>query len=300
MPAVVTHTAILLLARARLVQLRDALDARLRAYPANARPLAMEQRLRDRATQAISFLAAPPHAPSDLLGGTALGGGISRLAVMGAMGPDIAGFSNALQPGQAWLFDTVHKASPDAQRERVIARTTDVALEIWNQARGRIRAELPTGQQDAALARVRAYVLGHLCHIAGDVVSHPFINDLEWHDGTDVQTKLAHADGEAAHDAAVAQRVFGRASLRDGPDWADAYPDPDKDVPNQLFAAYAEALENVLSVRSNRPKGLGRFEAVQEKLETPSPDAGFLRDGDRKSTRLNSSHIQKSRMPSSA
>lgn len=279
MPAVVTHTAILLLTRARLVQLRDTMDTRLRAYPKGAKPLVMEQRLRDLAAQAIDFLAAPPLAPADLLGGTALGGGISRLAVMGAMGPDIPGFSNALQPGQAWLFDSVHKGSPDAQRERIIARTTDLALEIWNQARIRVRADVPAAKQAVPLARVRAYVLGHLCHLAGDIVSHPFINDLEWHDGTDVQTKMDHAEGEAAHDAAVAQQIFGRGSLRDGPDWADAYPDPDKDVPEQLFAAYADALETVLGARTNRPKGLGRFEAIQKKLDTPAPDADFLRDG---------------------
>jgi hypothetical protein len=66
---------------------------------------------------------------------------------------------------------------------------------------------------------------------------------------TDVQGKMDHAEGEAAHDAAVAQQIFGRASLRDGPDWGDAYPDPDKDVPEQLFAAYAGALEKVLGAR---------------------------------------------------
>ena len=37
-----------------------------------------------------------------------------------------------------------------------------------------------------------------------------------------------------------------------------------------------------------------------DKFQTPTPDEADAKPEDRKSTRLNSSHIQKSRMPSSA
>ncbi len=239
----------------------------------------IEQRLRDLAQEALDNFAAPPLAPPDVLGGAPLGSRVSKLAVMGAMGPDIPAFSNALQPGQAWVFDSVHKGTPDSNREQVIARTVDVALEIAAQAVPRIRSEVPSGSQDLALRRVRAYVQGHLCHLAGDIVSHPFINDIEWHLGTAVQSKLTHADGEAAHDAMVAQRVYGRGGLRDGPDWEDAWPKTDTEVPDQLFAAYAEALEAVLKAKTSRPKGLGEFEHLLAQLDPPTLDDGFLRDG---------------------
>ena len=173
----------------------------------------------------------------------------------------------------------MHKGTPDSNREQIIARTVDVALEIAAQAVPRIRSEVPAGSQPLALRRVRAYVQGHLCHMAGDIVSHPFINDIEWHLGTAVQDKLTHADGEAAHDAAVAQRVFGRGGLRDGPDWESAWPKLGIDVPDQLFAAYAEALEAVLKARTNRPKGLGEFEHLLTQLDPPPLEDGFLRDG---------------------
>lgn len=279
MPAVATHTAIMLLARARLKDLSAVLDARIRAYPANQRPLVLERRLLDLANQAIAAFAADPLAPQDVLGGAALGAGVSKLAVMGAMGPDIPAFSNLLQPGQAWLFDTVHKASPDSDREFVIAHTTDLAFEIWAKALPRIRAEVAQDKQDVTLQRVRAYVLGHLCHLAGDIVSHPFIADIEWHLGTDAREKLSHADGEGSHDAAAAQRVFGRGGLRDGPDWEGAWPKPGDEVPDQLFAAYTEALETVLSAQSNRPKGLADFERILQSLEPPVLDDGFIKDG---------------------
>ncbi len=151
MPAVATHTAIMLLAKARLEDLRDVLDARIRHYPAGQKPLVIEQRLRDLAQEALDNFAAPPLAPPDVLGGAPLGSLVSKLAVMGAMGPDIPAFSNVLQPGQAWVFDSVHKGTPDSNREQVIARTVDVALEIAAQAVPRIRSEVPAGSQDLAL-----------------------------------------------------------------------------------------------------------------------------------------------------
>jgi hypothetical protein len=278
MPAVVTHTAIMLLARERLKDLSAVLNARIAATPANQKPLVLERRLLDLCNQAIAAFAAPPLAPETLLGGAAFGAGVSKLAVMGAMGPDIPAFSNVLQPGQAWLFDTIHKATPDSDREHVIAHTTDLALDIWSKALPLVRAEVAAGSRDAVLARIRAYVLGHLCHLAGDIVSHPFIADLEWHLGTDAQSKLSHADGEASHDAASAQRIFGRSGLREGPDWGGAWPDP-QEVPPQLFAGYTAALEAILKAKSDRPKGFAEFEAALQSLAPPALDDGFLRDG---------------------
>ena len=102
MPAVITHSAIMLLAKARLEDLRDVLDARIRRYAAGQKPLVIEQRLRDLAQEALDNFAAPPLAPPDVLAARS-GSRVSKLAVMGAMGPDIPAFSNALQPGQAWI-----------------------------------------------------------------------------------------------------------------------------------------------------------------------------------------------------
>ncbi len=76
-----------------------------------------------------------------------------------------------------------------------------------------------------------------------------------------------------------AQRVFGRGGLRDGPDWEDAWPKTDTEIPDQLFAAYADALEVVLKAKTNRPKGLGEFEHLLNQLDPPTLDDGFLRDG---------------------
>ena len=173
----------------------------------------------------------------------------------------------------------MHKGTPDSNREQIIARTVDVALEIAAQACRASARRCRRAASRSPCAGCGEYVQGHLCHMAGDIVSHPFINDIEWHLGTAVQDKLTHADGEAAHDAAVAQRVFGRGGLRDGPDWESAWPKLGIDVPDQLFAAYADALEAVLKAKTNRPKGLGEFEHLLTQLDPPPLEDGFLRDG---------------------
>jgi hypothetical protein len=187
------------------------------------------------------------------------------------MGPDIMAFSAILQPGQQWPFDTVHKGTPDADREPLMAGTSDLALEIWAQARDRL-----SGDQDRE--KMRAYVLGHLCHIAGDVISHPFINDIEWHDGTETREKLEHADGEGSHDAMTAQRVFMRDGTRGGEAWGKWWPELDG-VPPAFFQAYEQALENIYKARSQRPRGLGEFERKLAELDPPGLDVSFVEDG---------------------
>src|SRR5207248_2771261 len=97
--------------------------------------------------------------------------------------------------------------------------------------------------------------------------------------GTGAQSKLEHADGEASHDAASAQRIYGRGGLRDGPNWEDAWPKTESEVPEQLFAAYADALEQILKAKTNRPKGLAQFEHVLTQLDPPNLEDAFIRDG---------------------
>src|SRR5258707_8663543 len=99
----------------------------------------------------------------------------------------------------------------------VAASTCQFAIQFWR------RVSTAT-TDEAKLKKMRAYVLGHLCHLAGDIISHPFINDLEWHEPSDPANKLEHADGEASHDASVAQKVLLRASTREGAAWEAWWP----------------------------------------------------------------------------
>ncbi|HVP42872.1 MAG TPA: hypothetical protein VMS96_05540, partial [Terriglobales bacterium] len=185
---------------------------------------------------------------------------------------DITGFSAILAPGQAWVFDTVHKGNPDENREMVVAGTTEFIFEFWRQVSSRL-----TGSE-AQLRKMRAYVMGHLCHLAGDIVSHPMINDLEWHASTAPQGKLTHSDGEVSHDAMVAQTIFRRASTREGAAWDDWWPTLD-DVPSEFFDSYAQAFEQIYRAVARRRTGFGEFEERFADLAPPLPTADFVRDG---------------------
>ncbi|MEM7026200.1 MAG: hypothetical protein AAF637_27030, partial [Pseudomonadota bacterium] len=164
----------MLLARERLAEIRDTLDTAIGRRQADGQPVSdLETSLRDLADLAHKMMSTQPHADSRLPGDVfarPLEDQVSKFAVMGCMGPDLPGFSEVFRPGQAWIFDTIHKGAPDFHKEPVIAKTTDFALELWAQAADNIRNDIAdAGDRDVALNKVRAYAMGHLCHLAGDI-----------------------------------------------------------------------------------------------------------------------------------
>ncbi len=290
MPAVINHLAILLLARRRLAQIRRELRQKI----ANGSTVTdLEHRvayLADKAHQLLSVAGDDNSGieyPSGLSYGTPLGQGISPFAVMGSMGPDLTGFSAVLAPGSEWVFDTVHKGTPDGHREAVVARTTDLAIELWNQAKTAIeRRTTDDPQQATALqnkknadkAKMRAYVLGHLCHVMGDVISHPYVNDIEWHLKGEGREDFSHASTEAQMDARIAQQIFRRSGTRDGQSWGKWVPGTDQ-VPVEFYSAYERAFKETYYKNSVRPTGYGHFEKMFTDLGPPALSPDFVKDG---------------------
>src|SRR5688572_29943212 len=238
MPAVLAHTAIMLLARDRVEDIRNRLMLR-KAALGPAVPLTdLELRILRLATLTHIMMseAESDHAPIELPSDDwpdRIGRGASRFCVMGSMGPDIPGLSAIVAPEQAVWFDMIHKGTPDSSREQINARTHDFAMEVWRRASLAL-TERPTGGPEAARAldrarnNVRAYVLGHLTHLAGDIIAHPYINDVEWHlpvrqppgPFSFEKTKFTHSVTEGSLDARVAAVFFGRAGPRSGQAWS--------------------------------------------------------------------------------
>jgi hypothetical protein len=273
MPAALTHKSILLLARRRLGELHRALADKERS---GARVTDLERRIGYLAGKAYQMVSVP--GAQDLGGPLAadpLLQGVERFAVMGSMGPDIPAFAALLAPGQAWIFDTIHKGSPDAQREHVHAGTIDFILAFWDKVSADLAALPDATARNERLRRMRAYVLGHLAHVAGDVVSHPYVNDREWHYDPDWSP---HSATESAIDAEVARQVLGRDSTRAGESWGAWWPRYDE-VPAEFFAAYEEALERTYGLRSDRRLGFAEFERTFKELAPPPLDPDLLRDG---------------------
>jgi len=279
MPAVLTHKTIMLMARERIAGIRDALSAKNSRGPMSD----LEHRvwyLADKAHRYMTDTTLQERHVTFPLGAdyvTPFGQDVSPYAVMGSMGPDITGFSAMFARGQGWVFDTIHKGNPDANKEPVVARTTDFALAFWGQVAGHEAAGRARG---TAIDQMRAYVLGHLCHVAGDVLSHPFINDLEWHQGNRTRGKFSHGGGEGSIDARVAQKLLLRRSTREGQAWDLWWPTHDE-VPDIFWASYTEALDQLHQMRSltNRPKGYGEFEARFTERGAPAFSLDFVKDG---------------------
>lgn len=262
----------MLLARERLREIRDLLTAKVNSRGVITNVDRGVLALATKAYQMMSEVAPVDTTFPDDPFVRPFGAGVSSFAVMGSMGPDITAFSALLAPGQAWVFDTIHKGNPSGNREMVVADTTEFVFEFWRKVSSKL-----TGQ-DAQLKKMRAYVLGHLCHMAGDIISHPFINDIEWHASTAPQGKLDHQDGEVSHDAQVAQTIFRRKSTREGAAWGKWWPMPD-DVPPEFFDAYAEAIEQIYKPVAKRRTGFAEFEERFADLAPPMPTADFIRDG---------------------
>jgi hypothetical protein len=291
MPAVLTHKTIMLLARERLGEIRDILTAKIGTAGATVSDL--EHRILFLATKAYDLMSDHEVGTPDIdyptvvrqlapnnIQLSGLGDGISRFAVMGSMGPDITGFSALLSPGNSWVFDTVHKGNPDQNREPLVARTTDFALEFWRQVSTAIdaRAGATPADRQKAQGQMRAYVMGHLCHVVGDVLSHPFINDIEWHLGVGSHDKFSHSGGEGSIDAKVARQLLKRSSTREGQAWAVWWPVIDS-VPAEFFTAYDATLEQIYTARTKRPAGFGGFEEEFAKQSPPGLNSTFVRDG---------------------
>jgi hypothetical protein len=284
MPAVLTHKTIMLLAQERVKDIRRILQARIDSGAPDVTTL--ERRLLAIATECTRIFTSDPRPDTQLPGvafATPVGNDttsypVSQFAVLGSMGPDLPGFSALLQAGQSWVFDTIHKGTPDANRELVNAQTNDFIMEFWAQARAKIISEVGPGtNRDKALDKMRAYVLGHLCHTAADVISHPYVNDFQWERAPHDLSKF-HEDAEGEMDALVAQQLLRRASTRSGQDWDSWWPKSDE-VPEHFFRAYRDALEQVYSATGRARKGYGEFEEELEQLGIPALDAEFLRDG---------------------
>ncbi len=288
MPGPLAYTAIALMARDRVRQIRIALQAR-KATARSSNDI--ELQLLYLAQRTYDFMSAGrPSVPSPLrLYGPPLGDEVSQFLLMGGVGPEIPAYSALFARGQAWVRDTLHKGTADADKEQVLVHSTDFVLDFWTRVQPMINQEFSHDKDKTnALASVRAYLLGHLCHIAADVICTPYVNDIEWHAASGTQPKLTHQQVIGAIEARVATDIFGRNFRTRGDDWGNWWPAPGK-IPASLFKAYKETLEHYFGTgarqkgasadQQRRQKGLGGYEEQRGKDSPPELDEDLLKDG---------------------
>lgn len=274
MPQLFRDQAVALLARERLHEIRDQLRAKKAADP--ARFTAIEARVLWLAEQAAAATNGAPPIPLEhfpRVFHVAPGETASKFFTMGALGTSIPGFGSLPAADQDWVQRVLRKGTRDERRERVDAGSARLALEVWRRSRSLINSSttMSPGDKTAALAAARAFYLGHLCHIASNVVGSPVLDEMTWHLpgpslagapagitlGTDV--KLSRDDVEREIEQLIKTQLF-QPSVGGATDYAAWLP-TGVEVPPPIFQAFAEATRD-LYLGGTGHRGLADLEAA--------------------------------------
>ena len=280
MPGPITYAAVALLARDRVRRLQTALQAK----KANGRRFSeVEKHLLYLCGQTLHIINTAPagvDAPVPLYG-PARGDRLSKFLLMGSIGPELPGYAAMFADGQAWLRDTLHNGTPDANREQVLADSCNLAFTFWRKVEPLLRQDISDAEElSQARLAMQAYVLGHVTHIATDVVSAPFVDSLSWRLGRNAPTAISKVSRPQvlwAIDNEVARVLFGRGVSTRGNDWIDWYPTP-KQVPDAFYPAFQQALEELYGPGAKRTGGPG-FEKKLADAKPPPLSVGLLKDG---------------------
>ncbi len=105
------------------------------------------------ATEAERMMSAsqPVIEPPVRLYGPPLTDHVSRFTLLGAVGPDLPRYAAYFVPGKDWLFNTLHKGTPDENRERVLVHSTELVFDFWRRVGPLIDGEFSeSGKRDEA------------------------------------------------------------------------------------------------------------------------------------------------------
>ncbi|MDQ2945979.1 MAG: hypothetical protein M3Y27_08570 [Acidobacteriota bacterium] len=266
MLGLITYEGILALTHQRLHNFNIALTRKIKSGRAVND---VDKQIRSLAASAADLMTRPPSIGADP-DARPLASGLSRFAALGAAGFNITRYAAYFAPGQRWLADTMRRGNPDPDREMVLARSTDFLLRFWNSVQGQIPADHPED-----LDKMRAYVLGHACAIAGDVVSAPFFNALEMQPGTPALRKLSIDEIANTLDLLAAQKLFRHPDARNRT-WSEWFPAANE-IPSQFYDAYKTALEGAYGAGARRT-GSHAFEQSRSHEEPPLR-GDLIRDG---------------------
>jgi hypothetical protein len=239
-----TYHAIAAMTRERLESIDRILLAKIRSQR-NVSPL--ERQVRFLAKTAHESMSLAPHLPNERTL-PPFARNLSLHTVFGSAGPTFPRFAAMFAPGQQWLFETLHGGTPDPDRQRVLARSTDFLITLSERGTALINTS-DVADKPAELRKLRAYLLGHTCHIAADLVSAPFVDSATWQLGDGSRSRLGNEQVVSAIEQAAAQ-LF-RRDLVTTPSLSargDLYQDwwlkPD-DLPVSFFEAFTSALDTI-------------------------------------------------------
>ena len=286
MPAYLTHAAVLIKMTEWLELVRAKVDERRNLLKADGRGLSsVDERFYTLAGQALTFLREEPMVGGDVALPTTriangVGDALSKYAFVGTLGPDLPAAGYILAMNQGWARETFHNGTP--RRALVNAKSTTFVLKLLELAeRDQRNGRLTLAQR----RRFMSYALGHLVHVAADVVLHPAVHQLTWNAKRGALAPLEQQLFEVAVDAQLAKAFYQRKDLYDDiQSWEDYYLDKGdfKDQLTLLMSHLSKAFEGTYG--SITPNGVVCGIKDPSKCLAPKVDAAFLMDAYRNTT----------------
>jgi hypothetical protein len=246
--------SVVLLAHERLSDLVDELQRKVGARsfgsPNGDAPVTVgvvERRVLALATAARDMLRGG--APVALRPGPVLRPSMGRFSVLGTTGFDLAGLAQG-GAGPAWRTTLLRGGNPDPDLAEVVTRSAQFALAVGRNGLARTAVAV---ERD----RIRAYTMGMLCTLAGEVVTGPLRRDLQAQ-----RTRREPAPGHPAVEIGLARAQLLGLLLGPGADtrWGSWSPAA-AEVPAALLEGYRVAYLEVFGEDKNRPVGFAAFEA---------------------------------------
>ena len=283
MPAVLSYKASMLLAKERVNDIHKVLKAK---RDNGAALTTLDRQLLSISKATLDIFQSEPRPRTDLkgllfvepIGADVQRYPISQYAVLGSIGPEITAYSEALNPNEKWVQDTIHKGTPDKNRELVNAQSCDFVMHFWDEVKNDITTTISNpDDRNIALQKMRAYTLGHLCHVATDIISSPYFNDFEWQGAAGQSSELrARLEGEI--EAYVCTELLQRDNTLGGNEWDKWW--PEENLPESFFKAYAQAFETTYMNGGEKRSGYKEYELALESMGSAiAMNASFVKDG---------------------
>jgi hypothetical protein len=229
----------------------DVFDAGFFSGAEAVRVNAVEREVLGLARAARSMFEAGPKA--DLIDAPhrlQVGQGLSRFAVLGSAGFELAGYADVFAPGGAWVPNAIRRGTPDPNLSHVVVGTTQLAVRAGELG-------LAETADVNERARIQAFSMGLLSSVAYGAVASPVLRGLQAK-----RTKREWSRHSPAADVSAAETRVLR-ELLGGPGaagrWQSWWP-ATKDVPDALFSGFVKALEEAYGLSAHRPHGFADFE----------------------------------------
>jgi len=234
------------LAHRRLETVTAALGAKVAAPgPVKAHPV--ERRVLAMARAGLAGLEAgpKPRVPA----GTA-GEKIGSYAMLGALGFELPGYTEAFLPGGGWVAEHLRRGTGDPQLSKVAVPSTELPL--------RLAALVPSVTDASAKAALQSFATGLLASSASGAVLSPQLADLLAQETNADWSPGRRSRGSAALEHLVRESFLGGAATVPSP--ASWLP-PSAGVPAVVWEKYVAALEQTYGLPAARAPGFGAFEA---------------------------------------